>query len=77
MLSDTILRLSAVKTATGLSRSTIYERMRLGTFPTSVPLGGNSVGWMESEIDAWIQRRRAERTGKLEHGDTESVENIR
>ncbi len=54
MLSETILRLPAVKAATGLSRSSIYQRVKLGTFPPPVPLGGKSVGWPESEIDGWI-----------------------
>ena len=39
----------------GLSRSTIYEYMSLNQFPRPVPLGSrNAVGWVESEIDAWI-----------------------
>lgn len=61
MLSDSILRLPAVKAATGLSRSTIYARMQQGTFPVQVSLGGHSVGWLESEINAWLQNRIAER----------------
>ncbi len=60
MLPDTILRLPAVKAATGLSRSTIYLRVRQGTFPAPVPLGGKAVGWLESEVGAWIQRTVAE-----------------
>jgi prophage regulatory protein len=57
MLPDTILRLPAVKAATGLSRSTIYERIQKGSFPAPIPLGGKAVGWLASEIGAWIQRR--------------------
>lgn len=60
MLSETILRLPAVKAATGLSRSTIYARMREGRFPAPVPLGGKAVGWPESEIAAWIQHTVAQ-----------------
>ncbi len=60
MLPDTILRLPAVKAATGLSRSTIYERMRRGTFPAPVPLGGKAVGWLESDVSAWIRQTVAE-----------------
>ncbi|MDD3765130.1 MAG: AlpA family transcriptional regulator [Nevskiales bacterium] len=56
MLSDRILRLPRVKDATGLSRSTIYERVRDGTFPAPVSLGKKSVGWSAAEVDAWIQR---------------------
>lgn len=57
MLPDTILRLPAVKAATGLSRSTIYDRVRKRTFPAPISLGGNAVGWPTSEVGAWIQRR--------------------
>lgn len=60
MLADTLLRLPAVKAATGLSRSTIYERVRQGTFPAPVPLGGKTVGWPASDVDAWIRRTIAE-----------------
>ena len=48
------LRLPDVIAKTGLSRSTIYERMTDGTFPSAINLGGRSVAWIESEIDEWI-----------------------
>ena len=57
MLPEIILRLPAVKAATGLSRSTIYERISAGTFPKPIPLGDHAVGWLESEVGAWIQQR--------------------
>lgn len=60
-LSDTLLRLPAVKAATGLSRSTIYDWMAKGQFPKPIPLGGNLVAWLASEIEAWIQTRVAAR----------------
>ncbi len=53
----TILRLPAVKTSTGLSRSTIYLRITQGTFPKPVNLGGRAVGWLEAEIQEWLQRQ--------------------
>jgi len=53
----TILRLPAVKASTGLSRSTIYLRVAEGTFPKPVRLGGRAVGWLEAEIQEWLQRR--------------------
>jgi prophage regulatory protein len=52
-----ILRLPAVKTCTGLSRSTIYLRVAEGTFPKAVSLGGRAVGWLESEIQGWLEER--------------------
>ena len=53
----TILRLPDVKRSTGLSRSTIYLRIAQGTFPKPVRLGERSVGWLEAEIQEWLQRR--------------------
>lgn len=50
----TILRRKQVEARIGLSRSTIYERIKAGTFPTPISLGAKSVGWLESEIDAWL-----------------------
>lgn len=56
-MTHSILRLPDVKARTGLSRSTIYLRVSLGIFPKPVSLGGRAVGWVESEIDAWLQSR--------------------
>jgi prophage regulatory protein len=56
-MAHSILRLPAVKTRTGLSRSTIYLRISQGTFPKPVSLGGRAVGWLEAEIQDWLQRR--------------------
>ena len=55
--NHSIMRRKDVETKTGLRRSTIYARMQAGTFPQSVRLGENSVGWIEAEIDAWIAAR--------------------
>jgi prophage regulatory protein len=53
-----ILRLKQVENRTGLKRSTIYNRISIGTFPKQISLGGNrSIGWVESEINDWIQQR--------------------
>jgi prophage regulatory protein len=56
-VTHTILRLPAVKARTGLSRSTIYFRVAEGTFPKSVALGGRAVGWLEAEVEQWLQLR--------------------
>jgi prophage regulatory protein len=59
--STKILRLPDVKAATGLSRSTIYSQIEAGLFPGQVPIGTKAVGWVESEIESWIQDRIAQR----------------
>ena len=50
------LRLPEVVRRTGLSRSTLYNRIAAGAFPRPLRLGDRSVGWLESEVDDWIQR---------------------
>jgi prophage regulatory protein len=53
-ISPIILRRKQVETKTGLARSTIYDRVKAGTFPSQVSLGARAVGWVESEIDEWL-----------------------
>lgn len=60
---EQILRLEIVCRRVGYRRSTIYEMIRKGRFPSSIRLGPNRVGWRESEIDAWIRSRPANRLG--------------
>jgi prophage regulatory protein len=59
-----ILRLSEVKHRTGFGTSTIYLKMSRGEFPRQVPLGDAAVGWVESEVQAFLQRRIDERDAK-------------
>ena len=58
-MNQKILRLRAVQDWTALSRSTIYAMMKNGTFPQSVSLGERSVGWLEADIQSWINSRQA------------------
>jgi prophage regulatory protein len=50
----TILRRRQVESATGLSRSTIYARIRQKTFPPAIQLGPRAVGWRAGDIDAFL-----------------------
>jgi len=52
-----ILRLPAVKSRTGLSRSTIYLRIKQGSFPAPVSLGSRAVGWIDTEIQQWLDEK--------------------
>jgi prophage regulatory protein len=53
-MAHTFIRLKTVLQRTGLSRSSIYLRITQGTFPRPVSLGGRAVGWIDSEVEAWI-----------------------
>lgn len=63
---ERFLRLSDVKERTGLSRSTIYLNISQGKFPQNINLGPRCVGWLESEIDEWIQARIEQRSTLLQ-----------
>ncbi|ELB2131751.1 AlpA family transcriptional regulator [Vibrio parahaemolyticus] len=55
-----IYRLKELTELLGISRATIYSWMKQGTFPQSVALGANSVGWKESDIQQWIDTRTSQ-----------------
>ncbi len=51
-MKRTILRLPAVKSESGLSRSTIYLRVSQGLWTKPVSLGARAVGWPSDEVEA-------------------------
>jgi len=51
---NAIMRRTEVESETGLSRSTIYQRVKAGTFPAPVKLGERSVGWRVADIEAFL-----------------------
>ena len=52
---DRFIRIREVRHHTSLSTSTLYRKMRDGTFPQQIELGANTVAWYESEVAAWMQ----------------------
>ncbi len=56
-MSHKILRLPSVKDRSGLSRSTIYLRIKKGEFPKPISLGDRAVGWLEKDIDDWLEQK--------------------
>ena len=56
-----IIRLKEVMDLTGLARSTIYKFISGDLFPKPIPLGDRCVGWLESEVHAWILDKVKER----------------
>ncbi len=51
-MKRTILRIPAVKSDSGLSRSTIYLRIAQGLWTKPVSLGARAVGWPSDEVEA-------------------------
>lgn len=59
----TILRRKQVEARTGLSRSTIYAKLRYNpkrpsdydpTFPRQISVGAKAVGWLSHEVEDWL-----------------------
>lgn len=61
----TILRLNQLIARIQLSRSSIYGRLDPksrqydASFPKPIKLGASTVGWIEEEIQAWIEEKIA------------------
>lgn len=59
--SNRILRLPEVMEKTGVRRSSVYAWMKDGSFPKQIKMGMRASGWIEREIDEWIERRASGR----------------
>ena len=54
---ERLLRLNDVTALVGLRKSSIYDAIKRGDFPTPVKLSRRAVCWPASAIDAWIAER--------------------
>lgn len=54
-MTNQILRLPNVMQLTGLARSTVYYKIAEGSFPPSIKIGKRASGWLQSEINDWIE----------------------
>ena len=55
-----IMRIPEVVEITGLSKATIWRRVKSGDFPAPLRLGNlnsRSIGWREGEVEKWIDSR--------------------
>lgn len=58
-----ILKRREVEEITGFSRSTIYDKLNYSStrydesFPKSIKLGSRAVGWVASELEAWLESK--------------------
>ena len=63
-----ILRLPSVKDRVALGRSSIYSKISEGTFPKPISLGDRAVGWIEAEIDEWLEKQIADSRSATQGG---------
>jgi len=49
-----IIRMPKLKAKIDLPKSSIYELIRLGEFPSPIVIGKRRVAWVVSEVDDWL-----------------------
>ena len=55
-MTDRFLREREVRSMTGLSRTTRWRLERVGQFPRRRQISPGAVGWLESEVLAWMNQ---------------------
>ena len=53
-VADALLRLATVEAITGLSRSTIYAKLKTGEFVQPVRLGARCTRFRAGDVQAWL-----------------------
>ena len=61
---ERIIRKPELLSRIGLSDATIWRMEKGGKFPQRVRIGGGSVGWLESEINHWLDGKAQERSSR-------------
>jgi prophage regulatory protein len=56
-----IIRKPELLNMIGLSDPTVWRMEKDGHFPKRLRLGGNSCGWLATEVNKWLADRAAER----------------
>lgn len=56
-----LIPMSEVEGRVSMKKSAIYARIKAKTFPAPVKEGEATAGFVESEVDAWIEARIRER----------------
>lgn len=57
-MQNYLIRWPAVNEATNLSRSTAWRLEKEGKFPKRRQISAKAVGWLQSEVEAWIESRK-------------------
>ncbi len=52
-----LIDLHTIISRTGMSRMTLYRRMKTGEFPKPIKLGERINRWKEADLEAWITAR--------------------
>ena len=65
-MAERYLRIKDVVSRVGLSRATIYRKVKASTFPSPYVLSDNCVGWKDSELEVWCSTREQRSAAEIE-----------
>jgi prophage regulatory protein len=55
-LADRFLAKPEVLRIAGFSAATLWREVQAGRFPAPIPISANRVGFLESEVRAWVNK---------------------
>lgn len=58
-----VSKAGARKVAADASIRSLYRWAAAGLFPKPHPIGPNRVGWLNSELQQWVQKKKEEQQG--------------
>lgn len=68
-MTHKILKQPAVIEKTGIPRASLNKMIAKGKFPAPIKLNDSrATGWVEAEIDAWVEKKMAERDAAIDGG---------
>jgi len=67
-MNNHVWRWPTVQQASGLSRTTAWRLEKEGLFPSRRQLSPNAVGWLQTEVEAWINSRNQVKTAARSGG---------
>jgi prophage regulatory protein len=59
-LNARLIRIREVVKLCSLSRASIYNAIKLGTFPAPIKTGPRASAWVKQEVEHWIELRIAQ-----------------
>ena len=69
-MKEKLLRLPEVLRRTGFGRSHIYNLINRGEFPKKIQISSGAVAWLESEFEAWMDKKIQESRNNTPGGKT-------
>lgn len=61
-----VIKIQDVCYKTAVSRTTLWRLCKAGDFPRPIHLGGRIKGFLEHEIDAWLEKQAGQRANGQE-----------